>query len=455
MGTGRLSQLLMQQIIMGASAAVSKVNYLDQPVGGLFRRTYHPAVAADETKLTIRLETVGEAGQIFAHSHLKNCKHPQFLIQGCGVGVTAEEATVRARGEAVERYCSSVFNKEQFVVATAEELGPDALDLDTIPRCSETELANPKCPLVAPDKKAPMRWVRAVSLLDGRLIYVPVTMVYLYCGFGYPSERVCFIISTGCAAHLSLERALVSAILEVVERDATSITWLQKLPLPRIEIDQVPPSLVPYWERYQAGVEELEYIFFDATTDLGIPTIYGLQISRANKRLKTLVSCGSALEPAEALASTMREMASSRIAFYQPPACPERVEEFTEILHGATYMAREEHAEAFDFLLKSGRRHLLSQMQSVPARDDKEALQSLLNILRAKNLQAYAVELSTDEALRAGLRAVRVVIPGLQPLSFNYCGRFLGHPRLYQAPANMGYPVWPEEQLNQWPQPFA
>jgi len=50
---------------------------------------------------------------------------------------------------------------------------------------------------------------------------------------------------------------------------------------------------------------------------------------------------------------------------------------------------------------------------------------------------------------------VRVIIPGLQPLSFHYRARYLGHPRLYEAPALMGYPVLREEDLNGWPQPFA
>ena len=33
--------------------------------------------------------------------------------------------------------------------------------------------------------------------------------------------------------------------------------------------------------------------------------------------------------------------------------------------------------------------------------------------------------------------------------------RFLGHPRLYEAPARMGYPTRSEAELNAWPQAFA
>jgi ribosomal protein S12 methylthiotransferase accessory factor len=379
-------------------------------------------------------------------------RHP---IQGAGVGLDDKEAQLRARGEALERYCSSVFKKEQFVVATAEELGHAAVDLDTIPRCSALELANPLCPLIAPDKKKPIRWVRGISLLDGRLVYLPVVLVYLYPAFLHPGERICFIISTGCAGHPSLERALVSATLEVIERDAISITWLQQLPLPRIEIDHVSPILASYWERYQQGSKESECIFFDATTDLGVPTVYSLQVSQGNARAATLVSCSTALDPTDAVLGAMREMASGRAAFRQPRQTPEKVEDFSDIFHGATYMARAENAGGFDFLKRSTRRRLLSEMPSLASASDKQALEMVTERLRQNGLEAFAVELSTDEALRSGVRVVRVVIPGLQPLSFSYRARYLGHPRLYNAPRKMGYRVHEESELNPWPQPFA
>jgi ribosomal protein S12 methylthiotransferase accessory factor len=79
----------------------------------------------------------------------------------------------------------------------------------------------------------------------------------------------------------------------------------------------------------------------------------------------------------------------------------------------------------------------------------------VLDKLKRKSLDAYAVDLTSDEALRAGVRVVQVIIPGLQPVGFPYRSRYLGHPRLYEAPKQMGYPVYSEEEINPWPQPFA
>jgi ribosomal protein S12 methylthiotransferase accessory factor len=106
-------------------------------------------------------------------------------------------------------------------------------------------------------------------------------------------------------------------------------------------------------------------------------------------------------------------------------------------------------------LLKSGSRRLLSETTALEADSEKSLLASTLNRLREKGLDTFAVELSTDEALRSGIRVVKAIIPGLQPISFNYRARYLGHPRLYEAPAQMGYESHKEEDLNHLPQPFA
>jgi len=280
-------------------------------------------------------------------------------------------------------------------------------------------------------------------------------MTYLYAGFVSREERLCLPITTGCAGHTSYERAILAGIYEVVERDAISLTWLQQLALPRIEVDDIAPELASYWERYQRSSKELEYHFFDATTELGIPTIYGLQVSKVDKRFTTLVSCSTAHSFVEALVKVMRDMAACRIAFRQQRKIPETFEEFTDIFHGAIYMARGEQAHAFDFLLNTTARKRLSELSELDCYDKRRQLHNTIDRLRLRDMEAFVIDLSTDEALRSDVRVVRAIIPALQPLSFNYRARYLGHPRLYDAPIRMGYPVRQENELNHWPQPFS
>lgn len=429
---------------------------LQQPLGGLSSGDVCYRATADEPKLTTRVVGLGDLGLIWPPPQgASGGRTQKASLHGVGVGLDKQESLIPALGEAIERYCSSVYTEQQLIRASANELGKDALDLDTIPRCSKTELSHPRCPLVAPDKSVPIRWVRGISVLDGRVVYLPLVMAYLFAGFENQGERIWDPISTGCAAHRSFERALLAAICEVIERDAISIVWLQSLSLPRIEIDYVSSSLAPYWDLYQRSCKDLEYIFFDATTDIGVPTVYAVEVAPANKRVTTLVSCSTTLEPADAVAKVIRDMAQCKAAFRAPRYIPEEWDDFNDILHGGTYMAEGTRATAFEFLLQSGGKQLLTRMNSINAPHFKQALQIILSFFRRKHLDVFAVDLSTDEAVRTGMRVVRVLIPGLQPVGFRYRARYLGHSRLYQAPREMGYPVRKEGKLNHWPQPFV
>ncbi|MFG6199769.1 hypothetical protein [Nonomuraea sp. JJY05] len=62
-----------------------------------------------------------------------------------GVGVSSDEREARwlAVAGALERYSSSVYSEDQFLRATAAELGEEALDLDQVPRIADAEAADP------------------------------------------------------------------------------------------------------------------------------------------------------------------------------------------------------------------------------------------------------------------------------------------------------------------------
>jgi ribosomal protein S12 methylthiotransferase accessory factor len=376
-------------------------------------------------------------------------------LSGTGTDSDPEHARLLALVEGVERYASFRYRKGQVILASARELGDQAVDLDRFPACSSTELAHPHCPLRKPSKQEPIRWIGGLCLRDGRVVFLLAVVVYTGAGFIGGAERIAHPITTGCAAHFSYEQALLSGLCEVVERDAVSVTWLQRLALPRIDIDRIAPVLEPSWDRYLQSSPEVEYLFFDATTDLGISIVYCLQVARSNKRLHTIVSCSADLDPDRALAKSIRDIASLRIALTRadpPPSDPDR---FFRILDGAVYMATEERFHAFDFLAGSTRRRALSEMARHPAEDAAASVRRIVKSLLDKGHEVYVVDLSTDESIRVGIKVVRVVIPSLQPLSFHARAKYLGHPRLYEFPHRMGYPVYAESDLNPHPQPFG
>ncbi len=374
-------------------------------------------------------------------------------MSGGGGGTQPERARAIAIAEALERYSSCVL-PDDLIVATPNELGDDALDLTTVPTCSATELAHPACPasVVDPDEK--LRWVPGWSLTHNRRVLVPAVNVWLHIPALTASERFTMPISTGCATHTDINQALVNAICEVVERDSIALTWLQRMPLPRIEFDEMTPELARSFE--DVAAKGIHTTFFDATSELGIPTLYSVDEAPDDDRVRHVVMCATDLDPTRAAVKMLREVASSRIALARADDPPASLDQFHTVFHGATYMGRPEQSPAFDFLLRrdNGIRPF-SAIASRATGDARRDLAGVIDTLVRHDIEAIAVEITTREAAEVGFRVVRVVIPALMPLSFTYRARYLGHRRLYEGPAAMGYPVHDEAHLNPHPQPFA
>lgn len=425
-----------------------------RPIGGLMEQVSVLTQEHTAPAFNVRVTALDNLTMTFPHiSTIYGTDARYEFLGGAGADSDPEQAWIRAVVEGAERYCCVVYDHDDFVVATADELGTAALDLRTVPRCSEREYADPACPLSKPDPTVPIRWVLGYSLIDRRERYVPAIMTYLYVN-PRRGENFWQPISTGVAAHTSLVTALVSAICEVIERDAIALTWLARLPLPRIEFEPpLPRELATNYGRLLQSL--VHQYFFDATTDLAVPTIYSVQVVEGHPKLAQYVNCATDFSAAAACAKTIREAAPARAVFQVPREIPRDVADFQSLYEGAVYMGRAEQRAAFDFLLRGTARRPLSAVEIDAPQDERWRLRFLIDRLKAIGTDAIAVDLTTDEVRDAGLWVVRVVVPGLLPMSTIYRARFLGHSRLYTYPEQAGFGTRVEGDINPAPQPFA
>ncbi|HEY7143136.1 MAG TPA: YcaO-like family protein [Streptosporangiaceae bacterium] len=390
---------------------------------------------------------------------------------GYGCAFSAESARTIALAEAAERYAGITYEMhnaahiagaggatpEGWTWGRAAELDGNVLDLAQLPRCSETEYAAPGCPLVPFSSDATIRWARGIDLCSGAPTWVPAVMACYGIADRVPGEHFWHAISTGYAVHTDPRRALLSAICEVIERDIIEVLWSQMLPLPPVpgtELTGTSRELLTWYADHFVNA-----LVFDATSDLGVPTAYCLTVAEHDPVLRQAVSCATGVTLAEATEKVLTD--SARFRRGVSPADPARtapvksdVADFTALADGMRYMGLPEHAQGFAFLVQGAADRIPRDREPLPA-DPGDRLDKLVDVLAGAGMQTVAVDRTTPELRDAGLTAFCAVIPGLQPMTTRPLARFLAHPRLYSAPARMGYRVLPEEELNPWPQPFA
>lgn len=379
-------------------------------------------------------------------------------IDGAGGDIDPERAAFLAIAESLERYSSCAWRPERMIWASARELGSAAIDLSSWPACSPTEIADPRASLLAPDPDGPMRWVPGWSLTHDRPTYVPAMLVWLKNPPQSRAERFTHMVSTGCATHTDPIAAVVGGLLEVVERDAITLAWLHRMRLPRLDVRIDDLTLAQQQAVARGTVPHIRTELFDATTDLGIPVVYGIQLADHDPALAQLVSATCDPDPGRAVAKLYREAASVRVALRSMITNGSRdyTGDTVSVVAGALKMGPRSMRDRFDFLLDGERpTRTLADLARPASTEPAAVLAWLLERLHANDCEVVVVDLTTDEAAQVGATVVHVLVPQLMPLSFDPHGRYLAHPRLYRAPGRMGHPTRSEEQLNRDPQPFA
>jgi ribosomal protein S12 methylthiotransferase accessory factor len=381
---------------------------------------------------------------------VRNILDQEQIARGCGISLYgADHARLVAVAEAAERYAGRELSSGESILASASELAGATIDASRIPRCSAHERSR-GCPLRHFDPESRIRWVRGVDWMTGEDVWVPAIMACYAIKKLRDAERFWNRLSTGYAVHSDPAEALLRSLWEVIERDAIAVVWQQMLSLP-----WVPPQYFPDSVRYLCESSRRQFIdtfIFDATTDIGVPTAYCVQVARHDERARQVLGCATRRNFADAAEHAVLETLQVRDTVFSD--CPESVREFGSIGDGARYMARPERTAAFDFLLKGAEDRAARPSDGIP-QSTGEALDWIKSRLGSMQAQVIIVDRTPDELADLGLTALCAIIPSLQPMSLVPQAQYRAHPRLYEAPRLMGYRSLPEEKLNPWPQPLS
>ncbi|OAT81953.1 bacteriocin biosynthesis protein SagD [Bacillus sp. MKU004] len=369
--------------------------------------------------------------------------------------------------EGLERHCGLEPRGKRTVVHDSyRNVKGQALDPLKVGVHTDEQYAMTGFPFAKFDPDREIDWVWGYSLIEERPILVPELLSYYSLGCG--SAGFVYETSNGCALGGSREEAVFYGIMEVVERDSFLLTWYAELNLPRLNpLSAGDEELELMIERMRA-VAGYDLYLYNATMEHGIPSIFAIAKNRKDAGLNLILAAGAHLDPVRAAKSAIQELAGmmlnldeklekNKVKYEKMLYDDSLVRQMDD--HGMLY-GLPQAEERLGFLLNDSRplRNFGEEFKWMSDHSDlTDDLKDLLAALGSRNLDVIVVDQTAPELEKNGLHCVKVLIPGMLPMTFgHHLTRLTGLERVLNVPAELGYFDRPLtfEQLNQKPHPF-
>lgn len=211
-----------------------------------------------------------------------------------------------------------------------------------------------------------------------------------------------------------------------------------------------------------------EVHLFNMTMENGIPSIWALAKSGEPGKLNLVCAAGAHLDPVRAAKSAIHELAGMVCVLQE--RYEERLEELQEMFQRPDLaMQMEDHvllnglpqAEERLYFLMDDRRPMRTFEEQFKRHESHadltDDLKDILQVFRRLSLDVIVINQTSPETLRNHLYCVKVLIPGMLPMTFGHqLTRLNGLERVLRIPAELGYARKPltMEQLNPHPHPF-
>ena len=368
--------------------------------------------------------------------------------------------------EGLERYCGlEPRGKRTMIYDSYNNLKNDALNPILVGVHSDEQYKQPNFPFQKFDPDRPIKWVWGYSLLQDRAMLVPEILAYysLGCGDGFVYET-----SNGCALGGSLEEAIFYGIMEVIERDSFLLTWYSKMALPRLDPYSCDDEEIKLMMDRVKAAAGYEIYLYNATMEHGIPSVWAMAKNTKSDGLNLICAAGAHLDPIRAVKSAVHELAGMMLTldgkFAENRANIEKMFEDSSLVkqmddHGMLF-GLPKTEERLHFLLDSNRplRTFSEEFTRRPFHKDlTDDLKAVLQALQQLHLEVIVVNQTTPELQKNHLHCVKVLIPGMLPMTFgHHLTRITGLERVLKVPMQLGYTKTPlqYEQLNHHPHPF-
>ncbi len=386
-----------------------------RPTRNVTDRSLEDALGRAERAVDDQLGIVQEIGEAesfpvpyyLAHS----CDTTGFSAVGAardaaGVDAGWDAAFMKALGEALERYCAGIYYLDEFETASPAEMDNGVSPAAFV--CTTD-----------PDRGADISWVTGENLHTGGEVSLPAEFVY----YPPPSRRYRPPVTTGLGLGNSGTEALLAGLYEVIERDATMLSWYSTFDPMALSVDDEGFETL----RVRAESEGLDVSTLLVTQDVDVPVVVAAVTHDEWPRFAA--GSDADLDVASAARSALSEALQNWMEL-RGMGPEDAAEASGEIGHYAEFP---DPVQSY-----------VDATETIPAATVGPAemptgeaeLSAVLDRLDDADLDAYAARTTTRDVAQLGFETVRVLVPEAQPLFF---GEGYFGDRAESVPAAMGF----------------
>lgn len=374
-----------------------------------------------------------------------------------------------ALGELVERYSVwySYFKKTELIRSSYNKLTKPKVDIFAIAGFTESEKKSSTAPYkLGYSADDVFLWVPVTEVATGKKIFAPwqwFSFTYLSCQVKNVKNEPLLTppITTGAAAGQTLKHALLGGLLEVIERDAFIIYWLQQLQAKKIDLESIDNTelrkLVQLAKKHRL---ELHVLYLH--TDVPVHTISLVIVDRTGAGPAVNIGAKTGFDLTKIIIDTVQDQLAQRgLQYGMDRTYPDMVDvPVDQLTHVSRFMywQKTEQIPNIEYFIAGD----LSRLEDLPQYDAgsevSEQLTYLYDWFVEQKYPIYYREVISPELknLCEGISVVIVKVPDMQPLYLEEQLKATGGTRLQSVPKELGLATWFDAhgEYYQVPHPF-
>jgi ribosomal protein S12 methylthiotransferase accessory factor len=267
------------------------------------------------------------------------------------------------------------------------------------------------------EANSPIAWAQGHSLTKDATIFVPAFAVYQpylsQRGEAVPFQQV----TTGLACGNTLEEAVLSALCEVIERDAAMLCWLRRVSPPKADCSG--SAVQRALKRFGRLAESVSLL--DATNDLGIPACIAVWHGPINDQPRGVFASCANPDAQKAAVGALNELAQCLMWATSLLDKGKRIpdassEKLTEIEEHVLWPLDPSARPRWQFLLESRSEGLVRTHTHGDSAFD--AIDACVRALARNDMDVVIVDVTAPDIRECGFHVVRAIVPEAQPLFF-------------------------------------